>query len=171
MCVNTTDLAAAAAAGVHLSNRSSGEWAAIRCLNCFRQQPFFEDFNHCCGHEPPAALPQALAFDGDFNLWVAGAAGLSLMTVDPAEIGDSYEPNSVGETILLTPGGAPIRLTVLQVRLLGPWREHDARLHAFCRMAAVEHSLRALTALLLVLTAPLRNTCSCASVLQHCRQM
>jgi hypothetical protein len=46
---------------------------------------------------------------------VAGAAGLSLMTVDPAEIGDTYEPNSVGETILLTPGGAPIQLTALQV--------------------------------------------------------
>lgn len=134
--MNTTDLAGAAAAGVHLSNRSSGEWAATRCLRCFRQQPF-EDFNHCCGHEPPccgheppAALPQALAFDGDFNLWVAGAAGLSLMIVDPAEIGDTYDPNSVGETILLTPGGAPIRLTALQVRLLGPWRERGARLHA-----------------------------------------
>ena len=125
MCVKFTDLAAAAA-----SKRSSGLRAAYRRLRCLRQQTF-GDFNHSCGPEPPATLPQALAFDGDFNLWVAGAAGLSLMTVDPAEIGDAYEPDSVGETILLTPGGAPIHLTALQVQLLGPWREHAARLHAF----------------------------------------
>jgi hypothetical protein len=40
---------------------------------------------------------------------------MSLMSVDPELIGATFEPDSVGETVLLTPGAAPIHLTALQV--------------------------------------------------------
>lgn len=58
---------------------------------------------------------QALAFDNNGNLWVSGADSLSLINIDPNQIGISWNDGDMGFTTIMTPGGMPIDLTAVQV--------------------------------------------------------
>lgn len=84
---------------------------------------------------------QALAFANDGNLWVSGAAGMSLLNIDPGIIGimdAEYVRDSIGASTLLTPGAAPINLITAQVIQLAAQsssRCYGPTVHASCKVA------------------------------------
>ena len=73
--------------------------------------PFVREHpRRCCGF-----CVQAITFDNDGNLWVSGAGSMSLINIDPPEIGITWTNGAVGTTTIMTPGAAPIDLIAVQV--------------------------------------------------------